>query len=117
MAQAEHGRVGACLALGEEKMQIAGSDNGLFRQDDGALQHILQLPHIARPVVVQQHLHGVVGDSHHRLFHFGAEAGDKGFRQDGDVFLALSKGRDVNRDDIEAIEQVLPKFALLDGGE
>ena len=53
--------------------QVPLADDVTPRQDNRTLDGIFQLPDIARPVVVQQHVHGAGGEFAGLLVQFGRE--------------------------------------------
>ena len=68
---------------------------------------VLELAHVARPVVGGQQRRGVVGEAADALALLGAEAGEEAARQIGNVGGARAQRRNGDREDVEAVEQVL----------
>src|ERR1700674_5293269 len=90
------------------RSQIAGND--LFvAQDHVALDQILQLADIPRPVVFAQSGHQFVGDRHSARIIFAVIVGKKIVDQVGNIGSALAQRRHVQVHDVNAIEQIRPK--------
>src|SRR5208282_5871092 len=79
---------------------------------NGALDDVLELAHIARPIVVHQELHRGVRETSRRLVVFAAELVEKALDELRDIFLALAEGRQLQRNDVEAVIQVLAETAF-----
>ena len=70
------------------------------RQDHGPLDHILQFANIAGPVVAAESIHGFTGGSIDGLFHALAEVLNEMSGQQGNIFLALPEGRQMDGKDV-----------------
>ena len=86
---------------------------GRVRQDDSAIDRVLQLADVARPIEVGQAGQGLGRNPDYGLAFLHIEAAHKAGNQGGDVFLALAQGRRLDREDVQAIEQVLTEPAFL----
>src|SRR5439155_18405988 len=75
------------------------------------LDHILQLAHVAWPVVGLQQLQRLLSDGTDPLSGLLGVALDQVFRQDRNVDHALAQRRDPDGEDVEAIEEVLAERA------
>ena len=62
-------------------------------EDDGALDHVLQLAHVAAPVMIEQRPHRAVGQSRHALVHLRRVLVQEMMHQQRDIFLALPQRR------------------------
>ena len=93
-------------------MQICGGHaHGIGRERERTLQHVFQLAHIARKRIFLQGAHGVGIQVHARA------AGETRQNGDGDlwnVLLHFAQRRHRELNHIQAIEQVLAKFAGVD---
>src|SRR5581483_10993108 len=81
-------------------------------QDHGALDRVLQLADVARPIVREQHAPRVVADAAHRLLELAVVAFDEEVDQRQDVFLALPQRRNKDGDDGETVIKVLAEVAF-----
>ena len=70
-------------------------------------RHVLQLPDVAGPVVALEHGQGLRGDAAHLLAELLAELLEEVGDEQRDVLAALAQRRQVDRDDVEAVEEVL----------
>src|SRR3989449_10207851 len=84
-------------------------------QDHGALDHVLQLAHVPRPVVRLQQLQRLLSDGADPLSGLLGVALDQIFGQDRNVDHALAQRRDPDGKHIEAIEEVRAERATLYG--
>ena len=83
-------------------------------EDHHPLDHVLQLAHIARPVVLSEGLQRLVGDLHARPSILAPELAQKLASQQRYVLLALPERRHKERNNIEPIEEVLAEVTLGD---
>ncbi len=81
-------------------------------QHDKSLHGILQLPDIARPWVVWHAGHGIITDIQRFI---GAETLQKMPDQQRNIFRSLAQRGQINRDNRQAIIQVVTKASFLDG--
>src|SRR5208282_4658019 len=84
----------------------------LGRKHNGALDNVLELTHIAGPIVVHQELHRGVRKASRRLVVLAAELVEKTLDELGDIFLPLAERRQLQRNDVEAVIQVLAETAF-----
>ena len=83
----------------------------VFRQIDGTFHHIMQFPHIAGPVILQEKLwHGRIDRIGYSLFF--RQSLQKMPEQQQNVFAAFAQWRYRNRNHIQAIIQILPEYSL-----
>ena len=85
-------------------------------EDDGALDAVLQLAHVARPAVGAQPLDGLGRDGEQRLLHVAAESLHEIVRERHHVVLALAQRRHRDREHREAEEQVFAEGPGRDRG-
>ena len=93
-------------ALAEARRETQGSP---LRGDDRALDHVLELTHVSRPVVALQLVHDAGGN---RLDRFALRlrvALDEGARQNRNIVPSLPEGGHGYGKDMEAEEQVFAK--------
>jgi len=76
---------------------------------------VVELPDVARPGKQQQLLHRVLGDPHVPLAIVGSGAREEVMHERRDLVAALAQGRDLQPDDVEAIEEIFAKPPGLDG--
>ena len=93
---------------------VACVDAGLRIQNDDALHHVLELPHISGPMIGIELAVGL----RRQFFGLAAvglgEGAQKVIGQQRDVALAIAQRRHVEGNDVEAIEEILPEVAALD---
>lgn len=77
--------------------------------DHGTLNHIRQLTDVPRPGVFEQRGHGRRGEPVHVTTIGRGKALHEFLDQQREVFLAQAKRRDLDREDVQAEEQVLPE--------
>ncbi len=96
------------------QLQVAGVDDAARAQRRGALQHVLQLAHVAREVIVAQRVARGVGHLQRPVADLPAEARHDRLDQLVDVLQPLAQRRHADLDDVDAVEQVLAELALGD---
>src|ERR1700732_4754070 len=89
-------------------------DEPTLTQDCPALERIVQLADVARPLVPQQHLQRVWRQSCRRTSRRSIELLQECVGQQGDVSTPLAQGRNADIEDLQPIEQVLPKTSFRD---
>ena len=109
--EVEHG---GALLLGAGEVEVLGVDQLAVRHDDRALHPVLELAHIARPVVRVDRREGIGGEAGDRGVHLGGETLEEGLRQQHRIAVALGKAGDAHHDLGEAVEQVLAEGARAD---
>ena len=92
---------------------LAGDEAGPA-QDYRALDHVAQLANVSRPGVALEVLLGVGSQAAHLTIVLSVELLDERARQQRDVVLAVTQGRQVDREDVEPIEEVLAKLVRAD---
>ena len=90
----------------------------LFRQHaaaaghHGALHGVLQFAHVARPVVVHQHLEGAFGDLAASLAQLVRKPLHEVARQQRNVLAPLAQRRDADLDHVQPVKQVVAELAV-----
>src|ERR1051325_7274744 len=102
------------LRVRDVRRKVVRMNDALFAEGTGALDGILQLAHVARPIVGAENFHGLLGD----LEILPGAAGHFVFQevrdQQRDVVAAFGKARQFDGDDVEPVIQVLAELAVLD---
>ena len=83
-------------------------------QDHPALDHVFQFADIAGPVVMQKGLHGKVGNPQGIFVVKAVVFANEVFNKQRNVFLALSQWRNFDSENVEPVEQICAKFAVID---
>ena len=96
--------------------QVLGRDEAAVGEDRGPLEHVAQLPHVARPAVREQRRLGLVGDAGRCAAERAAEFIEELRGERDDVFGSLPQRRQVDVEHLQAVEQVLAEVAALHGG-
>ncbi len=78
------------------------------------LDGTLQFTDVSGPVVLDERLHRVRRNRTNVLSKLAIEQLDEVFHQDRDVIRTIAQRRQLNRENVQPIEQVLTKLALLD---
>ena len=81
-------------------------------EDHRAVHGVLELAHVARPVVAREQRHRVVGEPGHRLADLGAALLEEMVRERRDVFAPLAQRGHADREDIDAVEEVVAERAF-----
>src|SRR5690348_1272134 len=82
----------------------------LVREHRRTLDRMLERPHVSRPRLLAQPGDGRV-TQRHRATQSVSELSGEVAGERGDVLAPLDEGREVNGDDVQTIEQVMPKPA------
>ena len=85
-----------------------------MRQNDRALDGILKLSDIARPIVRHEPRHRRLGDTGRGTVHATGCLLHKMHHQRSNIFLSFTQGWDLYRKDTETVEEVLPEASGLD---
>src|SRR5438876_2269562 len=84
---------------------------GPVRQDDGALDRVLELPHVSRPGIARERRHGVGGDGLDALVHATRELLHEVSDERRNVLWPLAERWKRDREDVQAIVQIVPERA------
>ena len=96
------------------EVEVLGADRRAAREDHRALDDVLDLAHVARPVVLAQLLHAVGCEARRRHAHLARELRDEVVRERPEVVEAIAQRRQVDREHVEPVVEVLAELALLD---
>src|SRR5690606_29752740 len=94
------------------ELQVSGTNNFGVAQGVGALKNILQLTDVARERIVLQRLQTILRELCWRQVQVIGKALQEMFCQSGDVFLAFAQWRDIQLNDVDAVEEVVAKSAF-----
>lgn len=106
-------RAGFVWRLSAQQKKVR-SNQIVRSQDYGTLEDIGQFPDVAGPVVQHEELHGLRREALGRLMHLVAEALQEVVGQEWDVLAALAQWGEENRDDMDAVVEILAKLPRLD---
>jgi hypothetical protein len=96
---------------GEVEGEVVEANHRASGQRDAALDDVLQLAHVAWPVVGAQGRQGAPRDPAHVLLELPRVLANEVLHEDGDVFLALAQGRDRQGGHVDPVEEVLAEGA------
>src|SRR6266516_7798417 len=114
--QGGHGRAVRRLALLAREPRLIDHQRLALTQHDGTLDHVLELAHVARPVVGREPLQGLLVNIADDLPRLLGEAVDQVFDQDRNVLRAFAERRQADGEDVQPVEQILPERAALHRG-
>src|SRR5262249_50503079 len=86
------------------------------REHGGPPQRILELAHVAGPGVTRKARRNAVGGADDLRPDLAIDLGDEEVDQLGDVAASVAQGRDVDADDVQPEEEVLPEATAAHGG-
>src|SRR5690348_2640304 len=98
---------------GKLRRKVLDPELGTIANHDGALNHVLQFPHVARPVIFLQRAKSSGGDALHRPPVALVKALQETMCQHSDIIAALPQRRKRNLHRIQTIVEIEPKTALL----
>ncbi len=101
------------LALAQGRRQVLGRHDVAFGQRHRPFHHVFQLAHVARPGVSQQQLLGRLLEAAQRLARPFGRPGQEVLGQRQDVLGPVAQRRQVDVDDVQPVEQVLPEPPFL----
>ena len=93
--------------------KVLGVDHALAAEDQGVLQDVLQFANIARIIVVEQDLHGILSNRRRGNGSGSAEASHDMPEEQRQVPAALLQKGQFDAHDVQAVEQVLAKEAAV----
>ena len=91
----------------------SGADARPVREHDGALDDVLELAHVARPVVLHQQVERLGRELEVRLVVLLAVFLEEVLREQRDVVLPLAQRRQVDVDDVQPVVEVLAEPSVL----
>ena len=94
--------------LGEQ----VGVHGFLRGEDDRAFDYVFEFADVAWPIVIHQKLHGGVSEDARRLAVVAAKLFEEAADQERDVFLALAQRRKMERNYVEAMEEIFAEAAF-----
>jgi hypothetical protein len=101
--------------FGNERVrQVIQTNDSFFCNHKAIFQSALQFPHIAGPRVGHESVQGLWRQTRYPLPCSLPQAFYKGVDQERDILESLTKGREVNRNDIDAKEEVFSESLALD---
>src|SRR6266536_6386180 len=80
---------------------------------NGALEHVFELPDIARPMIALEHRHRVRRHSSHVFAELLAELLEEMGDEERDVLAAVAQRRELDRNHVQAIEEILAEDTFL----
>ncbi|MNP35512.1 hypothetical protein D3C76_1288470 [compost metagenome] len=89
---------------------MLGLDRAAVAQGNRLEQHVFQLPHVARPVVMTEPIHGRRRELGQRATDLPAGLVEKVLHQRGQAVEAFAQRRNVQRQHVQAVIQVLAKL-------
>ncbi len=95
-----------------ETSDRVGSEGRALGEDERALDHVLELAHVAGPCVRRERAHEAVGHPLYRLAHPALLAGDEVPDEERDVLGPVAQRREADREDAEAVVEVGPEAPL-----
>ena len=95
--------------------QVVHVEHAVGVDHDHALDDVLELADVARPVIGRRSFRSGRGDRGDLLAVRGVNSLRKWSIEQGDVLAALAEGGQLDRDDLQAVIQVLAKVAGGDG--
>ena len=109
------GQLRALRVFRNKTQQFTGIYLALLTEHGHLFRDVLQLPHVARPLVLQQQLLGLIVQRNLRQMVFLSHLHGKQSEQENDVFASVSEWRHLDRNRVQAIEQILTEPTLTDG--
>src|SRR6476660_931234 len=103
----------AGAAVADLSGQILGLDLVTRREHDHALDEIPKLTHVPRPRVLDENLHRRGADPMERPIVLLRVLFDEVPNEDGYILAPVTQRREMNAQDVQAIEQVAAKASLL----
>src|SRR5262245_30306385 len=85
-----------------------------WRQNYGALDHILQLADVSRPRMATERLPRLARDHIDAAVHAAGKLADEVIDENVDVLRPLTEGRYRDREDVEAVVEIVTEAALFD---
>src|SRR3954462_10559531 len=109
-----YGKKARVAALPKLARKISRLDLVSWREHDHALDEIAKLAHITRPRVLHQDLHRVRRETMEWPVVHRREFLDEAAHQHGDIRRPLTERREVDAQNIQAVEEIRPKLIRLD---
>src|SRR5208283_1322093 len=106
------GRAGCADGRGSLQLLQWNPELATLGQYYSPFNEVFQLANIAWPGCACQSFHGFFGDRLDMLLHLARQTGDKKVYQQGNVVTPLAKRWDLDGEDVQPVEQVLPELAI-----
>ena len=100
------------MGAAEIRGKMAAADELPVTHDHGALENIAQFAHVARPGVAVKKLAHFGIDAANLPAVLGIEIAQNVLDQQGEIFLAIAQGRQMNVKHVQAEIEILPKLAV-----
>src|SRR5210317_902687 len=84
---------------------------GPITENAAPLHHVAQLPYISRPGIGGKYFHGAVGDAVDAAVVFFTEENQKMIDQQRQTSMPVTKRRQIDLDNLEAIIEIFPKLS------
>jgi hypothetical protein len=94
--------------------QVLDADQAVMAEDEGALDDVLELTNIARPVVSHEQRQGFGLDTLDRPALQAIEAADEMLDQERQILLAAAQRRQLDADHVDTVVEVLAQRARAD---
>ena len=91
-----------------------GADDGAGGEHDAALDGVLEFAHVAGPVVIDQGAQGVGGEAARAEAVLVRVEVEEVLGEQGNVFAAGAQRRQIDGDDVEAVEEIFAEAAVAD---
>src|SRR4029450_11048223 len=95
--------------------QMSGVDERAFTQNRCPLQHVAELSHVSRPVILEKGLSCLARETSRGPADRSADFLEKRLAQRHDVGRTIPQRRNLDVEHAEPVEQVLAKGSALDG--
>ncbi len=99
-------------ALAHDGRQVLRLDQRVFGQHNRALNHVLQLAHVARPAIAQERLARRLVKPADLFSGLARDAGQKVLRQIENVLRSIAQRRQVNLHAVQAVVEILAEGAV-----
>src|SRR5256885_11649721 len=94
--------------------QRLGFEDVPAAEDERPFDHVLELPDVARPTVVLENRERLRADALHRFAELRGDFSDEVRGQQRDILPPLPQGRQLNRNDVQSVEEILSQDAVGD---
>src|SRR5437868_5071185 len=95
-------------------MNVGSVEDWARRQGDGALNYILKLADIARPVEIHEQFHSCGSDGFHRRLCVTGKAFQKSTYECGNIFFVFPQWRNIYSNNIQTIIKIFAESAFLE---
>ena len=111
----DSGKLGTLWVLRDKLRQCLGVYLPLLAEHRDLLGDVLELSHVARPLVLHQQELGLVGERYFGQLVLLCRLQGEEAEEQGDVLAALAQWRHLDGDGVEAIVEVFAELAFADG--